>query len=73
MFYVKTQLNNDAAIEVDIIPENVFCRCPRCNREVSVDLVELARDEEFDLEGCAVLCDDCGEELIARKLMEVDD
>ncbi len=72
MFYIKTQLNSDAAIEVDITAENVFCRCPICRREVSVDLLELARDEDFGLDDCGVLCETCSKSYLADRPLEVD-
>ena len=71
MFYVKTQLNKDASIQAGITSGNVFCACPHCGREVQVDLIALAWDDDFDLD-CAVLCNDCGRKLLARHSEEVD-
>lgn len=71
MFYVKTLLNNNAAIEVDITPDNVFCRCPVCDCEVPVDLNDFIGDEDFDLTHCSVLCDECGE-MLADEVDEED-
>jgi len=59
MFYVKTQLNEDAAIVVDITDENVFTTCPDCGKEVQVDLTDFAGDEEFDLYDTGVYCPEC--------------
>lgn len=56
MFYVKTQLNEDAAIMVDITGENVFTTCPDCGKEVQVDLTDFAGDEEFDLYSSGAYC-----------------
>lgn len=59
MFHVKTQLNKDAAIVVDITDKNVFTTCPDCGKEVQVDLTDFAGDEEFDLYGTEVSCPEC--------------
>ncbi len=64
MFYVKTQLNPDAVMEIDITHENVYCRCPHCGAEVKVNLNELVHEKDFDLCGCSVLCQECTEELL---------
>lgn len=71
MFYVKTQLSSNAAIEVDITAGNVFCRCPFCRREVPVDLIKLARDEDFGLDDCAVLCEECSRSYSENMSVEV--
>ncbi len=59
MFYVKTQLNRDALIEVDITGTNVFCRCPFCGHEVPVDLDSFIRDKDFSIAGSRVACEKC--------------
>ena len=59
MFYVKTQLNQDAMIEVDITDTNVFCRCPFCGQEVPVDLDDFVRDEDFSIADSEVACEKC--------------
>ena len=67
MFYVKTRLNRDAMIEVDITGTNVFCRCPFCGQEVPVDLDGFVRDADFSLAGSKVACGKCSRGLLARK------
>lgn len=64
MFYVKEQLNDSVEVSIEINDENVFCRCPHCGSEVQVDLAEVLCDEEIDLFGTAVICENC-----ARKMM----
>lgn len=63
MFYVKSQINEDAQLRIDITDENVFCTCPKCGSEVLVDLVEIFQDEETDLFGTAVYCTECSKEI----------
>ncbi len=65
MFYVKTQLNDDAMLEVDITETNVFCRCPLCGSEVPVDLDDFTGDEEFSVYSSEVACAKCSKKLMA--------
>ena len=56
MFYVKTQLNPELTMEVDITPHNVFTRCPDCGRELHVPPTE---DGLIDLNCVGVCCPEC--------------
>lgn len=56
MFYLK---HNGEKIEIDY--DNVFTVCPICGKEHRVDLIELAQDLQFDLDGTAVYCPQCVE------------
>ena len=59
MFYLKTELAEGVALETEITDENVFTRCPECGAKVPVDLAAFVGDEDFDLYGMGVYCDDC--------------
>ncbi len=63
MFYVKERLNDSMEISIEITDENVFCRCPMCGSEVSVDITEFLSDGESDLYGTAVFCDECSKKV----------
>lgn len=65
MFFVKTQLNKDAMIEVDITDTNVFCCCPFCGQEVPVDLDDFVGDEDFSVTDSEVACEKCGRKYLA--------
>jgi len=68
MFYVKERISDAAEVSVEINEENVFTRCPRCGKEVSVDLAELFHgDEDSDLYGTAVFCDECSKVIRSRR------
>ncbi|UTW70386.1 hypothetical protein KHA80_07770 [Anaerobacillus sp. HL2] len=54
MFYVKERVNDSMEISIEITIENVFCHCPMCGSEVSVDIGEILSDGESDLYGTAV-------------------
>lgn len=60
MFYVKEKLNDTMDVSIEITDENVFCHCPLCGLEVSVDIAEIFKDGESDLFSTAVFCDECG-------------
>ena len=59
MFYVKEKINDSMEISIEINDENVFCTCPKCGKEVEVDLVEVL--EEGDLVSTQVCCNTCSE------------
>lgn len=59
MFYVKERINDSMEINIEINYENVFCTCPKCGKEVRVDLVEEL--EEGDLFSTQVCCNTCSE------------
>lgn len=61
MFYVKEKLGETTEVAVKITAENVFCKCPRCQAEVPVDLMEFMGDKDFELYDSAVYCDNCVE------------
>ena len=59
MFFVKEKINDSMEISIEINDENVFCTCPKCGKEVRVDLVEVL--EEGDLVSTQVCCNTCSE------------
>ena len=65
MFYVKSQINEDAHIKIDITDENVFCTCPKCGSEVLVDIAEILGDGESDLFGTEIYCSECSKKIRA--------
>ena len=58
MFYVKYK-----GEELQIRKDTVYNKCPRCGKEVKVDLDDLAAGMERgdSLLSSGVYCDDCGE------------
>ena len=55
MFYVKETINDSLEVKVEINDENVFCHCPVCGREVSVNLEDVLGDGRGDLFGTSVM------------------
>lgn len=74
MFYVKEKLSEGAEINIKITDENVFNHCPRCGKEVLVDLDEVLSNDESDLFSTSVFCDDCAAEIcLERQALQNDD
>ena len=67
MIYVKAPLNDHAAIEIGIRSDNTFTRCPKCGREVPVDLTEFMEDEGFSVTESEIMCEKCSLDFV-RKL-----
>jgi len=60
MFYVKTHLDKDTTIAVNITTENVFTRCEHCGKEIPVDLEDFFVECEAPvLDGKSFCSKDC--------------
>ena len=59
MFYIKDKLYGAIEVTTEIGPDNVFCKCPYCGKEVQVNLSLLMADGQGDLLSRSVICDDC--------------
>jgi hypothetical protein len=68
MFYVKETMGDAAEVKIEINDENVFCRCPHCGSEVQVNLQDILNDEDSDLFGTAVLCENCTRRMMGGEL-----
>ena len=68
MFYVKETMGDAVEVKIAINNENVFCRCPHCGSEVQVNLQDILNDEDSDLFGTAVLCENCTRRMMGGEL-----
>lgn len=68
MFYVKETMGDAVEVKIGINDENVFCRCPHCGSEVQVNLQDILNDEDSDLFGTAVLCENCTRRMMGGEL-----
>lgn len=59
MFYVKEKVSPTVDVKVEIHEDNVFCICPKCGKEVEIDIAKLFKDGESDLYSTYVYCVDC--------------
>lgn len=55
MFYLK---HKGERLYID--DTNVFTTCPKCGKEVRVNIQDVLSDGVSDLYGTAVYCQDCG-------------
>ena len=60
MFYVKSQIGENAEIRIQLDYCNVFTVCPLCNKEHTVDITEIFDGEEVDLDS-VVYCVECSQ------------
>lgn len=67
MFYVKEKISSTAETKIEINDENVFCICPKCGREVQVNLEDVMIDGKGDLCSTAVLCEECSKKMIGDR------
>ena len=58
MFYVKEK-TDEIEVKMELNDENVFCTCPDCGKEVTVDLSRVFVDGLGDMYSTAVLCNEC--------------
>ena len=65
MFYVKTKLNDDSILEVDIMRKNVFCQCPICGAEIRINLDDYTGDADFSIQTSEVVCEQCSRKVLA--------
>lgn len=64
MFYTKINKK-----EISLIDLPIFCRCPRCGKEIEVtaDYWDFWGDLDFDPFESAIYCDSCSSEMNAEK------
>lgn len=68
MFYAKETMGDAVEVKIEINNENVFCRCPHCGSEVQVNLQDILSDEDGDLFGTVVLCENCTRRMMGGEL-----
>ncbi|MDY3213872.1 MAG: hypothetical protein SOW77_01125 [Ruminococcus sp.] len=65
MFYVKSHLNSETPIEIELTADNIFTNCHECGTERCIDLEELLRSGG-DLCSTKVYCSDCSARRIKK-------
>ena len=64
MFYVKTNLNKNIEIKVDLYDDEIFTQCPKCGKEIQVDNETLANIlKDADLSSTSLYCGKCSKEV----------
>ncbi len=67
MFYVKERMNERVNLTLGITDDNVYTKCPRCGKEVKVNLGEVFKVGDVDLFETVVLCAECSERVRGRE------
>ena len=70
MFYIKIRTANGTVIKTDITDKNVFTCCPKCGKELPVDLAEFFSDGEGDLFSSGIICSACAKEHKKRRFLD---
>ena len=60
MFYVKSKINDNSEIRIEIGDSNVFTICPDCGGEFQIDLEAILHDGG-SLLNSSCLCAECSE------------
>lgn len=64
MFYVKEKISNAVELSTELTEKNVYSRCPKCGKEVQVNLEDVFSEGDVDLSRTSVLCEDCTDEIL---------
>ena len=62
MIYLKTYDENGIAYELPMIDTEIYCRCPRCGKEVEISAEYwdfVGGNSDFDPFESAIYCDSC--------------
>ena len=70
MIYVKGSLNDTVAIEIGIRPDNTFTRCPKCGKEIPIDLSTFDEDEIRNIMNYSLSCEKCSLDFVRRLVSE---
>ncbi|GGB43387.1 hypothetical protein GCM10011409_21250 [Lentibacillus populi] len=61
MLYVKTKINDQVEMKVDLYEDEIFSSCPVCGKEYQVDPLEIADiiSQGDDFPGTSFYCNGC--------------
>lgn len=64
MLYVRTQLNDQIDIKIDLYEDQIFSTCPLCGREeqVETDVIVSILSNGADFAGTNIYCNECTKE-----------
>ena len=64
MYYVKTKINKEVEMKVEVHGDDIYTKCSKCGKEIQADmeiLTELLK--EGNLDGTSICCEDCSKEV----------
>ena len=70
MIYVKSPLNDTVTVSIGIRPDNTFTRCPKCGKEIPVDLSTFDENELRNVMNYSLLCEECSLDFIRMLVTE---
>lgn len=62
MLYIKSRLNDQVEIKIDICEDEIFTSCAGCAKELEVtekDLIDILHSDDMDFKGTSWFCPDC--------------
>jgi len=62
MYYMK---HNGKKLFIE--DDNTFTKCPRCGKEMQIDLADAVIDGKLDLYGMSWYCEKCGEKVRSKQ------
>lgn len=65
MFYIKTSINDNVEIKVDLYDDEIYTQCANCGKEMQVEtgiLKEVLKDGDFA--STSLYCEECSKEVI---------
>ena len=64
MFYIKTKVNDDIELKVNLYADEIFTQCPKCGIEFEVepDLLAGILSSGGDFAGTRIYCKFCSED-----------
>ncbi len=65
MFYTKLMLSENSKVITRLSDKNVYSICPKCGKEIQVNLSDVLKEEDTDLHTTCVYCKSC-----AKKWLE---
>ena len=59
VFYTKLTLSENSKVITRLSDKNVYSNCPKCGKEVRVNLSDVLKEEDTDLHTTGIYCKSC--------------
>jgi len=67
MFYTKLTLSENSKVITRLSDKNVYSICPKCGKEIQVNLSDVLKEEDTDLHTTCVYCKSCAKKWLKEK------
>ncbi|MGE6379019.1 hypothetical protein [Peribacillus muralis] len=73
MFYVKTKINDQIEMKIELHDDEIFTKCPDCGVEQEVDnqTIISVLEDDGDFGSTSIYCEDCSALMKAKMKKEV--